>query len=82
MKAIGLYRYLPIENEQALQDVEIAKPSASGYDLLVKVNAISVNPVDTKMRAPKEKLETSPRVLGWDAAGIVEAIGEKVGNKK
>lgn len=78
MKAIGLYRYLPIENEQALQDVEIAKPSVAGYDLLVKVNAVSVNPVDTKVRAPKEKLETSPRVLGWDAAGTVEAIGEQV----
>lgn len=78
MKAIGLYQYLPIENEQALQDVEIAKPLASGYDLLVKVNAVSVNPVDTKVRAPKEQLETLPRVLGWDAAGTVEAIGEQV----
>ncbi|WP_102797123.1 zinc-binding alcohol dehydrogenase family protein [Bowmanella denitrificans] len=78
MKAVGLYRYLPIENEQALQDLEIAKPSVSGYDLLVKVNAVSVNPVDTKVRAPKEKVETSPRVLGWDAAGTVEAVGEQV----
>jgi alcohol dehydrogenase len=78
MKAIGLYRYLPIENIQALQDVEIAKPSATGFDLLVKVNAVAVNPVDTKVRAPKEQVETSPRVLGWDAAGTVEAVGEQV----
>ncbi|AIY66751.1 hypothetical protein [Pseudoalteromonas piratica] len=72
MKAIGLYRYLPIENEQALQDVEIAKPSVAGYDLLVKVNAVSVNPVDTKVRAPKKSLKHR-----WDAAGTVEAIGEQ-----
>ncbi|MBQ4852914.1 alcohol dehydrogenase catalytic domain-containing protein, partial [Pseudoalteromonas sp. MMG012] len=78
MKAIGLYKYLPIENEQVLQDFEINMPSASGYDLLVKVNAVSVNPVDTKVRAPKDKVEDSPRVLGWDASGIVEAIGEQV----
>ncbi|GAB5451137.1 MAG: hypothetical protein Hals2KO_14650 [Halioglobus sp.] len=42
------------------------------------VKAISVNPVDTKVRAPKEKVETTPRVLGWDAAGEAVAIGDDV----
>ncbi|MEO0768222.1 MAG: zinc-binding alcohol dehydrogenase family protein, partial [Cyanobacteria bacterium J06649_4] len=78
MKAVGLYEYLPIADENSLQDVDLSKPEASGRDLLVAVKAISVNPVDTKIRAPKEAKETSPRVLGWDAAGIVVAIGDGV----
>lgn len=78
MKAVGLYQYLPIENEDSLQDVEIEKPEATGRDLLVAVKAISVNPVDTKVRAPKEKKEDTPRILGWDAAGTVVAVGEAV----
>lgn len=78
MKAVGLTRYLPIENEESLQDIELPEPEASGHDLLVKVNAISVNPVDTKIRAPKEQLEDPPRILGWDAAGEVVAVGQQV----
>ena len=78
MKAVGLYRYLPISEQDSLQDVEIAKPEAQGYDLLVEVKAISVNPVDTKVRAPKEMVETEPKILGWDAAGVVVAVGEKL----
>ncbi|MEM1172551.1 MAG: zinc-binding alcohol dehydrogenase family protein [Cyanobacteria bacterium P01_H01_bin.35] len=78
MKAVGLTQYLPIENENSLLDVEIPKPTAKGKDLLVQVKAISVNPVDTKVRAPKEKIESQPRILGWDAAGIVIEIGEEV----
>ena len=75
MKAIGLYKYLPIEDKNSLQDVEIAPPKVSGHDLLVRVEAISVNPVDTKIRAPKEQIETKLRVLGWDGSGVVVAIG-------
>lgn len=75
MKAIGLTRYLPIEDPQSLVDVELPTPAPSGRDLLVKVEAVSVNPVDTKVRAPKDKVEASPRVLGWDAAGTVAAVG-------
>ena len=57
------------------QDVELPKPAPTGHDLLVKVEAISVNPVDTKQR----KLDSpAPRVLGWDAAGTVEAVGPEV----
>jgi zinc-binding alcohol dehydrogenase family protein len=78
MKAVGLYRYLPIDDEQALIDVEIEKPVATGRDCLVAVKAIAVNPVDTKVRAPNDKVEQSPRILGWDAAGEVVAIGDKV----
>ncbi|MEM5455990.1 zinc-binding alcohol dehydrogenase family protein [Paraburkholderia phytofirmans] len=78
MKAVGLYRYLPIDQAEALVDVEIPKPEATGRDLLVKVEAISVNPVDTKVRAPKDTVEKTPRVLGWDAAGTVVAVGPDV----
>lgn len=78
MRAVGLYEYLPIADESSLQDVELAKPEATGRDLLIAVKAISVNPVDTKVRAPKEGIETTPRVLGWDAAGTVVSVGEAV----
>ncbi len=78
MKAVGLYRYLPVTDVESLVDVDIAKPEPTGRDLLVAVRAISVNPVDTKVRAPKEKTETPPRVLGWDAAGEVVSIGADV----
>ncbi|HTI14426.1 MAG TPA: zinc-binding alcohol dehydrogenase family protein [Dictyobacter sp.] len=77
MKAVGLYRYLPINDPQSLVDVEIPKPEAKGRDLLVRVHAISVNPVDTKVRSPKDQVEESPRILGWDVAGVVEQAGEE-----
>ena len=75
MKAIGLYRYLPIDHPESLLDLEIETPKATGRDLLVEVKAISVNPVDTKRRAPKDLVETTPKILGWDAAGVVKAAG-------
>ncbi|WP_246321192.1 zinc-binding alcohol dehydrogenase family protein [Paenibacillus germinis] len=75
MKAVGLYKYLNVEHSESLIDVEIEKPVPVGKDLLVKVKAISVNPVDTKVRAPKDKTEVSPRILGWDVAGVVEQTG-------
>ncbi len=78
MKAVGLTRYLPISDPQSLVDIEIDTPVATGRDLLVKVEAIAVNPVDTKVRAPKDKIEETPRVLGWDAAGTVVATGPDV----
>ncbi len=58
--------------------MEVPTPEAQGRDLLVRVKAVSVNPVDTKVRAPKEAVETQPRILGWDAAGVVEAVGDGV----
>jgi len=77
MRAIGLYRYLPIEDPESLIDLEIATPIPEGRDLLVKVQAVSVNPVDVKVRAPKSQVEQSPRILGWDVAGVVAQIGSE-----
>jgi NADPH2:quinone reductase len=78
MKAVALTRYLPIDDPQSLFDTELPKPSPAGRDLLVAVKAIAVNPVDTKVRAPKDKVEPAPRVIGYDAAGVVEAAGPDV----
>ena len=78
MKAVALTRYLPIDDPQSLLDVELPVPTASGHDVLVRVEAISVNPVDTKIRSPKPQVEAQPKVLGYDAAGVVEAVGEHV----
>lgn len=75
MKAVGLIRYLPIDNPESLINLELPKPKASGRDLLVRVEAVAVNPVDTKVRKPKDKIESSPKVLGWDAAGEVVQAG-------
>ncbi|NHN32131.1 zinc-binding alcohol dehydrogenase family protein [Paenibacillus agricola] len=75
MKAVGLTRYLPIEHPESLIDIEIEKPTPQGHDLLVLVKAISINPVDVKVRAPKDRTEAAPRILGWDVAGVVEAVG-------
>ncbi|TCN01336.1 zinc-binding alcohol dehydrogenase family protein [Paenibacillus sp. BK033] len=78
MKAVGLYKYLPIEHPESLMDIELEKPKPTGKDLLVRVKAISVNPVDYKVRAPKERTESVPRVLGWDVSGVVEEVGAEV----
>ncbi len=78
MKAIALTHYLPIDDPQSLFDVELDPPLAQGRDLLVRVEAVSVNPVDTKVRAPKPQVEAQPKVLGYDAAGVVEAVGAEV----
>ena len=78
MKAVGFKRYLPITDPDSFLDVELEKPVAKGRDVLVSVKAIAVNPVDTKVRAPKEGSEDPPRVIGYDASGIVEAVGDEV----
>jgi NADPH:quinone reductase len=78
MKAVGLYKYLPIDHPESLLDLEVETPVAAGHDLLVGVKAISVNPVDYKRKAPKDLVEKTPKILGWDAAGIVEAVGPGV----
>ena len=75
MKAVGLTRYLPIDHPESLMDIELPIPRASGQDLLVRVHAIAVNPVDTKVRKPKDKVESAPKILGWDAAGEVVEVG-------
>jgi NADPH:quinone reductase-like Zn-dependent oxidoreductase len=78
MRAVGLKRYLPISDPSSLLDLEIDQPEPGERDLLVRIEAIAVNPVDTKVRAPREGVEETPRILGWDAAGVVEAVGAKV----
>ncbi len=78
MKAVGLTRYLPVTEAEAFLDVTLPKPVPQGRDILVEVKAVAVNPVDTKVRAPKDKVEASPRVLGWDASGVVAAVGPDV----
>lgn len=77
MKAIVYTQHgLPIDDPQALVDAELPMPLAGPHDLLVEVRAVSVNPVDTKIRLGSAVSE--PRVLGWDASGIVRAVGASV----
>jgi NADPH2:quinone reductase len=78
MKAIGYHVPSPIDAPEALVDLELAKPAPAGRDLLVSVKAVSVNPVDTKVRASRKPAEGQAEVLGWDAAGIIEAVGPDV----
>ncbi len=78
MKAIGYQDNLPIDNEMALQDITIDKPVASGHDILVEVKAISVNPVDYKIRESRPVAEDEFAIIGWDAAGVVTAVGDEV----
>ena len=78
MKAVALTHYLPIEDLNSFLDVQLPKPSPQAHDILVAIKAVAVNPVDAKVRAPKEAVEDPPRVLGYDASGIVEAIGSNV----
>lgn len=75
MKAVGYQKSLPVTDAKSLVDVELPKPVPGRRDLLVKVQAVSVNPVDTKMRMRAEPPAGEWRVLGWDAAGVVEAAG-------
>ncbi|WP_137191493.1 zinc-binding alcohol dehydrogenase family protein [Stenotrophomonas rhizophila] len=77
MKAVAYTEHgLPISDPRALQDVTLPIPQPGPRDLRVAVRAISVNPVDTKVR--NGVAVTEPRVLGWDAVGIVEAVGDEV----
>mgnify|MGYP006073515103 FL=1 len=78
MKAVALTHYLPVENSNAFLDVELDKPTPTGHDILVNVKAVAINPVDTKVRAPRDKVEETPRVIGYDASGVVDAVGPNV----
>jgi len=77
MKAVAYQKAGPITSPESLVDIELDTPAAKGHDLLVRVQAISVNPVDTKIRK-NISAESGWKVLGWDAVGTVEAIGDKV----
>ncbi|MBQ1557685.1 MAG: zinc-binding alcohol dehydrogenase family protein [Pseudomonas sp.] len=78
MKAVAYYQPLPADHPEALQDVQLADPIPGPHDLLVMVRAISVNPVDTKIRLGVSPENGAATVLGWDAAGIVKAVGSEV----
>ncbi|MFP8966770.1 zinc-binding alcohol dehydrogenase family protein [Pokkaliibacter sp. CJK22405] len=80
MKTIAFTHNGPIDRADALQLLELPRPEATGRDLLVQVKAISVNPVDVKLRqnADPASRPEGYRVLGWDAAGIVTAVGPEV----
>lgn len=75
MKAVGYRKSLPIAEAQSLIDVDLPVPEPKGRDLRVSVKAISVNPVDTKMRMRSTPAEGAVAVLGWDVAGVVDATG-------
>ncbi|CAI2767886.1 zinc-binding alcohol dehydrogenase family protein [Flavobacterium collinsii] len=80
MKAIGFKTSLPITEEESFIAFETPKPVPGERDLVVKISAVSVNPVDFKIRqgSAKDTVLETPKIIGWDAVGIVEAIGEKV----
>jgi len=83
MKAIAFTRPLPIDAPDALIELQLPEPEYGPRDLLVNVRAVSVNPVDTKVRGARHQGSASdnsgkPRVLGWDAAGVVAARGAAV----
>lgn len=78
MKAIGYTQSLPIDDPRALLDIELPEPVPGPRDLLVEVRAISVNPVDTKIRMRVQPEAGQHQVLGWDVAGVVHAVGSDV----
>ncbi len=78
MKAIAYYAPGAIDRDDALLDIELPDPVPGARDLLVEVRAISVNPVDTKVRASAQPASGEAKVLGWDAAGVVRAVGSAV----
>jgi zinc-binding alcohol dehydrogenase family protein len=78
MKAVGYQKSLPIEDKDALIDIETAKPEPKGRDIRVAVKAISANPVDYKVRKRAAPPAGEHKVLGFDAAGVVDAVGPDV----
>ncbi len=78
MKAVGYRKSLPIEDKDALIDFEAARPEPTGRDIRVAVKAISANPVDYKVRKRAAPPEGETKILGFDAAGVVDAVGTDV----
>src|SRR5690606_24792583 len=79
MKAIGFNKSLPINEPNSLFEFEAERPVPGQYDLLVKVKAASVNPVDAKVRVRMAETELeSPIIPGYDGVGVVEAVGASV----
>ena len=78
MKAVGYKKSLPIDAAEALFDFETAKPEPKGRDIRVAVKAVSANPVDYKVRKRATPPEGETKILGYDAAGVVDAVGSEV----
>lgn len=78
MKAVGYLQSLPIDHPEALVDIDLPAPTPGPLDLLVRVAAVSVNPVDAKVRRNRAPQPGQPEVLGWDAVGRVETVGSAV----
>jgi NADPH2:quinone reductase len=78
MKAVGYSAPGPINQPHSLKDIELPTPTPQGGDLLVRVQAVSVNPVDAKVRNNRPPIDGEWAVLGYDAAGVVEAVGSEV----
>ena len=78
MKAVADKVPGPIAEDAALVDIELPQPVAAGYDILVEVKAVSVNPVDYKVRGSSPPADGEWKVLGWDASGIVREVGPDV----
>ncbi|MBZ9792789.1 zinc-binding alcohol dehydrogenase family protein [Rhizobium sp. 3T7] len=78
MRAVAYKVPQPITAETTLIDVDLPIPEAKGHDVLVEVKAVSVNPVDVKVRASVAPAANELKVLGWDAAGVVKSVGPEV----
>ena len=78
MRAVGYQTPAPITEQASFVDIELPKPVPTGHDLLVEVKAVSVNPVDYKVRRSTPPVGADWKVIGWDAAGIVSAVGPDV----
>jgi zinc-binding alcohol dehydrogenase family protein len=78
MKAVGYYNNGAIDRDDALVDLELPRPAPTGRDLLVETQAVSVNPVDTKVRKGAAPEGGQARILGFDAVGVVREVGSDV----
>jgi len=77
MRAVGYFTPGPITAPDSLADIELPRPSAAGRDLLVEVRAVSVNPVDYKVRSSAAPPAGTAKVIGYDAAGVVAETGSQ-----
>lgn len=75
MRAVGYQVSMPVQDPSSLLDIELERPLAAGRDLLVRVHAVSANPIDAKMRMRASAQPPDYKILGWDVAGTVEAVG-------
>jgi zinc-binding alcohol dehydrogenase family protein len=78
MKAVGYIQSLPPSDPQSLFDFELPAPTPGPRDLLVAVRAVSVNPIDTKVRMKQQGTAEQPKILGFDCAGVVQSVGSEV----